>query len=270
MSIKLGFFASSISGNTTNPVATSFFNRVTAAGGTLTNTEKNAVNTLVNSLQTAGIYTKFKIIYPYVGASAAACSINLISSNFTGSFFGGWSYSSNGILPNATNTYMKTNFIVSQQLTASNWHESLYCRSNTIVGIDCGTGDVAGQPATLMEIRRNGNSGFVCGTYGNYGGMLNIPLADSRGYFIGSIISDTNRFYNKNNTTLASNTANITTVLPIGEMIIGAYNSNNIQPSFFSDKQYAFFTMGDGLTNSECNTLYTIVQTFQTTLSRQV
>ncbi len=59
-----------------DPDASAFFSRVTAAGGTLTTTEQNAVNTLVLDMKTAGIWTPMKAIYPMVGASAAACAQN--------------------------------------------------------------------------------------------------------------------------------------------------------------------------------------------------
>jgi hypothetical protein len=271
MSIKLGILASSRpAGGGTNPAATAFFNRVTAAGGTLTITEQNAVNTMVNSLQAAGIYTKFKIIYPMVGASSAACAQNLISSSFTGSFTGGWSFSSNGILGNATNTYMRTNFVCTTQLTASNWHQSYYSRTNNNIGVDCGVGDVAGYPSSLMQIRNASNqSYFVCGNYSNYG-LLPATVTDSTGFFVGSILSNTDRTYYRNSSILISSTASIFNVLYPGEIIIGAFNEGGINPRFFNSKQCAFYTIGDGLTTSEANNLYTSVQAFQTTLSRQV
>lgn len=271
MSIKLGILASSRpAGGGTNPAATAFFNRVTTAGGTLTITEQNAVNTMVNSLQAAGIYTKFKIIYPMVGASAASCSQNLISSSFTGSFIGGWTYSSNGVLGNATNTFIRTNFISLSEMTASNWHQSYYSRTNNTIGIDAGVGDVAGYPSTLMQIRTPSNTSFfVCGNFSNYG-LGPFTVTDSTGFFVGSILSNTDRTYYRNSIVLGINTASISNVLYGGEVIIGAYNVNNLTPQYFNSKQCAFYTIGDGLTTSEANTFYSIVQTFQTSLSRQV
>ena len=59
-----------------DPDAAAFFARVTAAGGTLSATEKTAVNTLVVQMKTDGIWTKMKAIYPMVGASSAAFAQN--------------------------------------------------------------------------------------------------------------------------------------------------------------------------------------------------
>lgn len=274
MSLKLGLLASSIqTGGGTNPAATAFFNRVTAAGGTLTINEQNAVNTMVNSMQAAGIYTKFKVIYPMVGASAAACSQNLISSSFTGTFNGGWSFNSTGVTGNGTNTWIRNSFVGSTELTAGNWHQSYYSRTNNNVGVDAGSGDVAAYPSSYFQIRTASNlSYFVCGNFSNYG-LVATGITDARGLFLGSILSNTNRTYYRNSSIIQTNTTSIINVLYPAEIIIGAYNEAGTSipnPRFFNSKECALYTLGDGLTTSEANQFYTIVQTFQTTLSRQV
>jgi len=83
---------SSISGIDADWLA--YYNRVIAAGGSLSTTEQNATKTLVADLKTAGIWSSMKAIYPMVGASAAACAQNLKSSSFTGTFTSGWTFSS--------------------------------------------------------------------------------------------------------------------------------------------------------------------------------
>jgi hypothetical protein len=50
---------------------------------------------------------------------------------------------------------------------------------------------------------------------------------------------------------------------------MGARNDTGT-PVFYSLKQAAFATIGDGLTDDEASSLYTIVQKYQTTLGRQV
>jgi hypothetical protein len=68
--IGIGFMAGAASGYDVDAAA--FFARVTAAGGTLTLTEKTAVNTLVVQMKADGTWTSMKAIYPMVGASAAS------------------------------------------------------------------------------------------------------------------------------------------------------------------------------------------------------
>jgi hypothetical protein len=50
---------------------------------------------------------------------------------------------------------------------------------------------------------------------------------------------------------------------------LGAFNNNNT-PASFSTKQCSFASIGSGLTDSEVSTFNTIVEAYQTTLSRQV
>ena len=113
-----------------DPDAQSFFDRVTAAGGSLTTTEKNAVNQLVLDMKSAGIWTAMKAIYPMVGASAAACAQNLKSSSFTGTFSSGWTFASTGATPNGTSAYMDTGLNANSDLTYTDFHHSYYSRTN--------------------------------------------------------------------------------------------------------------------------------------------
>jgi hypothetical protein len=52
-------------------------------------------------------------------------------------------------------------------------------------------------------------------------------------------------------------------------MYLGAVNNSN-SGTFYSTKQCAFASIGDGLTDTEAANLYTAVQNFQVALSRNV
>ena len=62
----------------------------------------------------------------------------------------------------------------------------------------------------------------------------------------------------------------ISTALPTTKLFIGAVNSGLNVGNYYASKQYAFASIGDGLTDTEASNLYTRVQAFQTTLNRQV
>ena len=47
-------------------------------------------------------------------------------------------------------------------------------------------------------------------------------------------------------------------------------STTNLPDVFWSTKQIAFATIGDGLDSTDATNLYTRVQAFQTTLNRQV
>ncbi len=241
-----------------DPDAQAFFNRVTAAGGTLSATEKTAVNTLVIQLKTDGNWTSMKAIYPMVGASAAACAQNLKSSSFTGTFTSGWTFASTGVTGNGTSTYFNTTLNVQFNLSTTSAHLSLYSRTNNIES----TYDMcAGEHyATILY----GNSFYVNLTNaGIYTAVVANP--NTTGFYIGARTNNTNVNGYKNGIKVINNAA-LVSVLENNNIYLGARGTGSLS----STKQYAFASIGDGLTDTQASNFYTAVQAFQTTLSRNV
>jgi hypothetical protein len=245
--------------------AQAFFSRVTAAGGTLTGTEQTAVNTLVVQMKADGTWTPMKAIYPMVGASAAACAQNLKSSSFTGTFTSGWTFASTGITGNGTSTSFNTTLVPSTSLNLNSGHLSIYIRTN-IEAADCDFGSDSASSGTpsgneQVILSRFTGLGFV-GVYGSYNGQ--VPNSNSQGMYITNRNSSTNTSQYKNGINVRDVTQ--TTGLATNALTIGA-QSGRIR---YTSRQYAFASIGDGLTDTQASNLYTAVQTFQTTLSRQV
>ena len=71
----------------------------------------------------------------------------------------------------------------------------------------------------------------------------------------------------KNNTSIASST--VVSNGNVDKSIYIAFVNNEPYLRYMS-RQYAFSSIGDGLSDAEISNLYTAVQAFQTTLSRQV
>jgi hypothetical protein len=245
--------------------AVAFFNRVTTAGGSLSLTEKQAVNQLVLDMKSAGIWSSMKAIYPMVGASAAACAQNLKSASFTGTFTSGWTFASTGITGNGTSTSFNTTLVPLTSLSVSSGHLSIYIRTN-IEAADCDFGSdsgASGGPSGNEQVilSRYTGLGFV-GVYGSYNGT--IANTNSQGMYI------TNR-NSLTNTTQYKNGVNVrdviqTTGLASNALTIGAESGR----TRYSSRQYAFGSIGDGLTDTQASNFYTAVQAFNTTLSRQV
>jgi hypothetical protein len=249
--------------------AQAFFDRVTTAGGTLSTTEKNAVNTLVIQMKTDGIWTKMKAIYPMVGGGTgttaqrrAACSQNLKSSSFTGTFTAtGWTFASTGVKGNKTSAFMETNLFPNVSLSLNNASYTIYSRTNTTAS----EGDI-GVKTTI-----GGYTGMFANTGGDFYGYIGelnnttAPNGDSRGFFTMSRSSSTQLYFYKNGAALGTNPkSSNSSSLNSESIIIGSTNAQ------FSNREYAFASIGDGLTDTEASNFYTEVQAFQTTLSRQV
>jgi hypothetical protein len=239
-----------------DPDYLAFVNRVTTAGGSLSTTEQSAVLQLVKDLKDYGIWTKMKAIYPMVGASQAACSQNLKSSSFTGTFTTGWTFASTGATPNGSSAYMNTGLNASGNLTTSNAHLSVY------VNVLSGAGDrINGTYPGIFIDQFSGTSIY----YGVGSENTASNAVNNLGLIQVNALSNLGIF--RNGVNLQSVATGGT--LPSRTLFLGASNKGSGGEYWWSGRM-SFSSIGDGLTATEVSNFYTAVQAFQTTLSRQV
>jgi hypothetical protein len=245
--------------------AKAFFDRVTAAGGTLSATEKTAVDTLVKQMKLDGTWTPMKALYPLVGASAAACAQNLKSSSFTGTFSSGWTFASTGITCSGA-AFMNTSLTPSNDLSLNNTHLSVYVRTNNAQSNPAiaNTDNSSGQNELSIYPRYSGDSVY---TRINASSGPITTSTNSQGMHIGSRIVSTQIKYYKNSSSfsLSNNSVSLTT----GTMPLGALRYLGSIAGYYTG-EFAFCSIGDGLTDTQALNFYTAVQAFQTTLSRNV
>jgi hypothetical protein len=252
--------------------ALAFFARVTAAGGSLSLTEQNAVNQLVLDLKLNSIWTSLLAIYPMVGASAAACSQNLKSSSFTGTFSGGWTYASTGVTPNGTNAYFDTSLIPNTSLTFNSASFSIYSRNNFTPSSTQAWGCTSSSTQLPLLV------GTMLSTKGLEGLIYSFNAPDTMvsatgqnlaAMFLTTRTSSSNAKLFRNNTQLASTTTNNQITQPTNSFLFGAYRQ--LSGIFnYNTFEYAFSSLGNGLSDTQAANFYTNVQTFQTSLSRNV
>jgi hypothetical protein len=242
---------------------------ITAAG--LTNpTQQSAINTLVLSLKANNIWTKMKAIYPFVGGTASTHKFNLknpldTNAAFRLVFFGGWTHTANGVQANGTNGYADTFLVPSAQYAVDNNHHiSVYSRLNqTQNDVELGTYD--GTRALQFRVYFNSLTEF----YSNNLLPVNSADTNSVGNYIANRIGTAVKVF-KNNTTLG-----VFTSAANGRPNVSLFlaNTNNLgipNSGLYSNKQYAFASIGDGLTDTDASNFYTAVQAYNTTLGRQV
>jgi hypothetical protein len=117
--------------NTPQQISANFTARVIANGGTLTAGQQTAILNLVTSLQNNGLWNKMKVIYPFVGGTAASCAVNLVNSNHLATFSSGWTFTATGGKPTGANTFWISNgFSPFLQLDTFNTSFSYYSRTN--------------------------------------------------------------------------------------------------------------------------------------------
>ena len=252
-----GILARSASGAPVDPDAQAF---ITAASIT-DPTQQGAINTLVVDLKGYNIWTKFKAIYPVVGGSASSHAVNLKTpGTYNLSFQVGWTHSATGMLP--LNTFANTNLNDNTILTLNSVHISYYSRTNeNIAVIEMGTGLSDG---LFIEARTAGISYYrVHSTT-----LLQHADSDSRAFYVANRTASNVMNAWKNGVKLATSSGASTTKQNFN-IYIGALN-NGGTASFQTNKQCAFASIGDGLTDTDAANFYTAVQAYQTTLSRQV
>ena len=224
-------------------------------------TQQSAINQLVVDLKGYNIWTKMKALYPFVGGTNAQHAWNLKNTaQYKITWYGGVTSSANGITGNQTNGYGDT-FLNNNVMGQNDAHISLYSRTDSTFGAyDMGSwnGSVFGS----FIMTRVGNIFRSTINNGTWSSQSN---TDSRGFYLVTRKSGTSQTAQKNSTQYivsSVSSSNIATSYKI--LRVGEFNGD------YSPRNLAFASIGDGLTDTEAANFYTAVQTFQTTLGRQV
>jgi hypothetical protein len=257
----------------TSPVydvdAQNYFNSNTAITSA---SDKNAINTFYLGLKSDGIYTKIKAMYLPIWGSAASSKWNLINpldtnAAFRLTFSTGWTFSSGGMTGNGTSAFANTFLNPNSVLSSSDNHLSIYLRTNfQATTVDFGSYSISGPTYYLSLYTRNVSNNMIIAN-----GNTLFPSsanADSRGFFLISKPTSSNASGFRNNIKLINNQA-VGTGITSQNMYLGASNNNGTAGTF-SNRQIAFASLGNSLTDTEAGNFYTAVQAFQTTLSRNV
>jgi|694.fasta_scaffold07177_14 hypothetical protein len=244
-------------------------------------TQQSAINTLVLALKGYSIWTKFKAIYPIVGGTASSHKFNLkdprdLDAAFRLTFATGFTHSATGMLPNGTSAFGNT-FLAGNLLTVSNQAMSYYSRTNTSTAVNMY--EVGYIPSTIYRnglgvrstFRLVANRSVSDIALNNGAGAAILPNnLDSTGFYIANRNSNVDNKMHKNGVIVGISTLSIGTPTTSSlNYYISASNSNGTANNF-SNRECAFASIGDGLTDTEAANLYTAVQAFNTTLSRQV
>jgi hypothetical protein len=239
--------------------ALAYFERVTVAGGTLSGVEQNAVNSLVLDIKALNIWTKIKALYPLVGASAAACAQNLKSASFTGTFNGGWSFASTGATPNGTTGFFNTFLNPNTTMAFNDQSYSVY-KNGLTSAYEFGTVDGSYNGVAMGLTSYSVINEFI----------LNNPFTANaaNGFYTLNRVDSTEKKLFRNGAlfetkTSAATSYNLGTIYMAGRERLGISDA-------FGSGSFRFFSIGDGLTDTQAVNLYTAVQTFQTALSRNV
>jgi len=234
-------------------------------------TIESAINTLVVDLKSNSLWSKFSAIYPMVGGTSTTHKYNLVDPRdldaaFRLTFTGTVNHASTGITSGGG--YARTHLVPNTTLGLDNTHIAAYVRTNpgtndhVEMGIQGGTDGLFIAPyyaSGLQNFRAVNSSQIGPSTLGT-----TIPAF----YQANRISSTTSKQY-RNGSILNTDAASSGT-LSARDIWLLCYHGTGGSPTFITDRENAFASIGEGMTDGEASTYYSIVQAFQTTLSRQV
>lgn len=241
--------------------AQNYFNANTSITSTA---DKNAINDFYLGLKSDGIYTKIKAMYLPIWGSAASSKWNLVNpvdtnAAFRLTFATGFTFSSGGMTPNGTSAYADT-FLVPSSFYSTNMHLSFYSRTSTIGNVgDMGSSQIiVGTNYSQLAVARTSVWGQTTNGLVNY-----LSQANALGFFIGQKVNNSSRKVFRNGVVNNSTTTTDANPLPNKTIYICCLNDNGTA-SYYSSKQCAFSSIGDGLTDTEAANFYTRVNTLMT------
>jgi hypothetical protein len=250
------------SGNSSSEAATFL---ITA--GITDYTQTTAINYLVDSLKNAGLWTKMKVIYPFIGGTAQAHQLNLKDPTINLLTFSGISHSSagifatnNAVIGSAVSAYSSVNDSTTDT-SFGYYGTAIFTSSNNLLIGDGGQGVATnligvttGGNNTLYYRAMNGGAGTGSTAYSS--GFLG-----GDGFKMVSILGTTARVSTNQieNTPFTSSTVK-------GNLGWRLVTNHTNTPS----NTYSFFFVGFGLTSAEMLTLHNIVGNYQGILGRQL
>ena len=256
--------------------ARTYLSAVVTAGGTVSAPMSAATITMFNSIWSNGFNTGMLYMYPFIGGTAASNKFNGMNpvdtdAGYRLAFNGGWTHSSSGATPNGTNAYANTYFTPNSAATLT--------LSAGTMGFYSGT-DSAASNTSSMGSKSNLSDGWAfypqsaSRTMSSFawenalGAATTLSIINSLGGLSFSRSGSTAVQYYRRGTfvesVLRNSVAKSTT-----NIYLGALNNNGTDTQY-SVYRHQFTYAHTGLTSAQISTLDTIIQTYQTSLGRNV
>jgi hypothetical protein len=240
--------------------------------------QQTAINTLVVDLKTNNLWNKMVAIYPFVGGSAFTHKVNLKTpGTYDVIWSGGIVHTNQGSITTSTNGLGDTQFVPTTMLL--NVSSSAHISFNFSVGTAAPTRGVMGtgqhwfataQSGQALQID-TGNGTATQGIPAAYtsGQQLITTTADKQGLFISTRTSSTEIAFYRRSPVQTINS------LRTGHPFISNPSWENQSIYLFQLRNGgiagvtgSFATIGDGLTQTDVDNLYSLITTFNTTLGR--
>jgi len=287
---------------TNNPDVDIWLNTVTLNGGTVSSTTISALNTFCNSIDSAGLRNKFYRLNLFCGNNFTACVVPLYSGPSRSSIQFGFSsdqninysyatyntgndinddftYSENqGLLGSAQalTTSVSRRFLDTglklNLLNSNNIHYSFYCNNLTTGGYGLGIYEAANTGFSFSISSSNFYTGAFANpilTYSNSSSPKSYP--SNKGLYVSTHNNNILSIYEGRGSRLGyRDISSVPLTIPsISSLTIFSENRPSAPLFNFIDRLQGY-SIGLALSQSEIETYYDIMQTFQTALNRNV
>lgn len=260
--------------------AAAYLNEVLLSGGTLSPTISAATNTLFVDLKANGLYSKIDVMYPMLGSNAGGVGIdakNPVSSGYPIQWFGGMTFSDKGAIGNGSNGYGNTYYNTYVSSNPLNYGWGVYMYDDGNFGSEVyNSGAFDGTYISTMRGDTSSQVGCFGYNVGDARCALSIPgFADYTGSysftFDSSQLKSLYRNYDVASGTTCSTTMPGTPRLSNQPIMTHTLNINGspYTGNYWSGTM-SFYWIGESMTSSEVSTLSSIINTFQTSLGRNI
>ncbi len=252
-------------GSSYDPSAQAWFNAVVAAGGTVSDTQKGFVNTLITSLKTHSLWTIQDRIWLHASENAQQATIDIVNLGVATLVNAPTFTASQGYAGNGTSSYLDSSYsptVNGVNFTRNDASVSSYCRTSRTSG-------AGGSNIGLHDAASSGNmtalftysTGVVNYDVSNAQFSAQVANANAQGMYtaVRTGASAQAVYKSSNSTALGTNTTSSIALANLNFFIL-ARNQNATPVNFLSD-QVAITTIGGSMTNG------TNVAQFQTDLN---
>jgi len=253
-----------------------YLQAVSTAGGTLDATISAATRTLFTSLVSNGLYNKIGVMYPLIGGTAASHAIEGKNPSGTSvSWYGGITHGVSGAT-GAPGGYGDSgyNFNAIPVLSQNSIHMSSYINLNPNINTTnegFGAIDTAPTPNLYYQLINKRDEGYGGNSYGRMGdvdGQAFAYVSKGQDLAVSTRRSATDRELYLNGASLNTQTGNYNSNLVTLPCYVVAVNHPAGAVTGSNVMTWAWLSVGSSLTDAEVSTLNTIIQVFQTSLSR--
>jgi hypothetical protein len=213
-----------------------------------------AINTLVTSLKANNLWTKMRVIYPFIGGTATLHKYNLVNPDtFQIQFFGPWTHDSNGATSTVRSTaYANTGFIPSSNTLSSTTGMHMFYYMKNATGASY---------TTLLSANNSNINNAYSGVFGRvFGGTAVYRASEPATSYmlLSKQVAGTNNLFGQMNGVLTNVYTDSTFNIDSTQFVIN--------PDIVATA--ALVAFGEGLSQAEGTTLYNIISAYQTTLGR--